>query len=80
MSLPRYHINLFWSDEDEAWIADVPDLGSVSAHGESAAEALHEVEMAIEAAVAVLRETGTPVPEPRYRPAIYAAPHKRDAA
>jgi predicted RNase H-like HicB family nuclease len=80
MPVPRYHINLFWSEEDDAWIADVPDLGSVSAHGESAMDALREVEVAIEAAVAVLRETGGPVPEPRYRPAIYATGHRRDAA
>ena len=55
MPVPRYHLNLFWSAEDEAWIADVPDLGSVSAHGEKPARALREVGVAVEAAVAVLR-------------------------
>ena len=80
MPAPRYHINLFWSDKDEAWIADVPDLRSVSAHGETAADALREVEIAVEAAVAVLREADAPVPEPRYRPAISAAPRARDPA
>ena len=31
--MDRYHINIFWSDEDECWIADVPDLRYCSAHG-----------------------------------------------
>jgi hypothetical protein len=37
---PRYHINLFWSDEDDAWIADAPDLTYCSAHGATPEEAL----------------------------------------
>lgn len=43
----RYHINLFWSDGDECWIADVPDLTYCSAHGPT--PALAEVETAIAA-------------------------------
>ena len=43
----RYHINLFWSDEDECWIADVPDLTYCSAHGPTPEAALAEVETAI---------------------------------
>jgi predicted RNase H-like HicB family nuclease len=73
----RYHINLFWSDEDEGWIADVPDLTYCSAHGPTPEIALAEVEIAITAWLAVQAEAGRPTPEPRYRPAIYAA---RDAA
>lgn len=69
----RYHINLFWSDEDGAWVADVPDLRSCSAFGETPAEALAEVEQAMEAWLIVAREDGLPIPEPRYRPAKYAA-------
>ena len=69
----RYHINLFWSEADACWVADVPDLKSCSAFGASAAEALAEVEKAIEAWLAVAREDDLTIPEPRYRPAIYAA-------
>ena len=47
MPAPRYRINLFSFDKDETWIADVPDLGSASAHGESAAEAPRDVDIAI---------------------------------
>lgn len=69
----RYHINLFWSDADGCWVADVPDLKSCSAFGDTPAEALIEVEKAIDAWLDVARRDGLPVPEPRYRPAIYAA-------
>lgn len=65
---PKYHINLFWSEADRAWVADVPDLQSCSAFGDTPAEALAEVEAAMKAWLAVAREDGLPIPEPRYRP------------
>jgi predicted RNase H-like HicB family nuclease len=63
----KYHINLFWSDIDGAWVADVPDLQSCSAFGDTPAEALAEVEKAMEAWLEVAREGGLPIPEPAYR-------------
>ena len=66
-----YHINIFWSDEDRGYIADIPDLDSCSAVGPSAAEALAEVEQAKTAWLAAARAEGRPMPPPRYRPAIY---------
>jgi predicted RNase H-like HicB family nuclease len=63
---PKYHINLFWSEADGAWVADVPDLQSCSAFGDTPAEALSEVEKAMEAWLAVAREDDLPIPEPRY--------------
>jgi len=66
---PRYHINVFWSDEDGCWIADVPDLRYCSAHGPTPAEAVAEVHVAIEGWLAVARDHDLPIPEPRYRPA-----------
>jgi predicted RNase H-like HicB family nuclease len=68
----RYHINLFWSNDDECWISDVPDLKGCSAHGDSAAAAAAEAEIAIQLWLEVAAEHGDPIPEPRYRPAIYA--------
>lgn len=68
-----YHINVFWSDEDGAWIADVPDLEFCSAHGPTPVEAVRQVEIAMDAWIKAAREAGKPIPEPRYRPAIYAA-------
>jgi predicted RNase H-like HicB family nuclease len=69
----HYHINVFWSDEDACWVADVPDLKSCCAFGETPAAALAEVEKAMDGWLAVARDEGKPIPEPRYRPAIYAA-------
>jgi len=69
----RYHINLFWSAEDDCWIADVPDLRYCSAHGESPPEATVEAQEAIALWLETARADGIPIPEARYRPAIYAA-------
>jgi predicted RNase H-like HicB family nuclease len=66
-----YHINVFYSDEDGAYVADIPDLEACSAFGSTAEEALAEVERAKRAWLIAARETGRSVPEPRYRPAIY---------
>lgn len=69
----RYHINVFWYADDDCWIADVPDLKSCSAHGDTPAEALAEAEMAIALWIETAVACNLAVPEPRYRPAIYAA-------
>jgi predicted RNase H-like HicB family nuclease len=66
-----YHINIFFSDEDDGYIADIPDLEACSAFGASAEEALAEVERAKSAWIAAARTAGKPIPEPRYRPVIY---------
>jgi predicted RNase H-like HicB family nuclease len=68
-----YHINIFFSEEDRGYIADIPDLDACSAFGDSPAEALAEVEIAKAAWLAAARTEGKPIPEPRYRPAIYQA-------
>lgn len=69
----RYHINLFWSQADEAWVADVPDLKSCAAFGDTPEEALAEARVAIEGWVEAAVANDMHVPEARYRPAIYAA-------
>ncbi len=66
-----YHINVFYSEEDQCYVADIPDLQYCSAFGESPEEALSEVRKAMRAWVEAAKEAGKPVPEPRYRPAIY---------
>ena len=66
-----YHINIFYSDEDAARVADIPDLHSCSAVGATPHGALDAVETAKEAWRETARESGRPVPAPRYRPAIY---------
>lgn len=69
---PHYHINLFWHAPDACWVADVPDLKYCSAFGDTPAEALGEAEVAIEGWIEAARDRGLVIPEPRYRPAIYA--------
>ncbi len=66
-----YHVNVFYSDEDDGYIADIPDLEHCSAFGSTPEDALAEVLQAKEAWLASARELGKPVPEPRYRPLIY---------
>ena len=68
-----YHINIFYSEEDGGYIADIPDLQACSAFGSTPKEALREVEMAKAAWLEVARDSGKPIPEPRYRPLIYQA-------
>jgi predicted RNase H-like HicB family nuclease len=66
-----YHINIFWSDEDSGYIADIPDLVSCSAFGATPREALEQVMVAREAWIEAAQQEGKPVPPPRYRPLIY---------
>lgn len=66
-----YHINIFHSEEDGGYIADIPDLEACSAFGQTPAEALSEVEVAKSAWIEAAQAEGKPLPEPRYRPAIY---------
>ena len=67
--MKNYHINLFWSDEDACWVADIPDLKYCSAFGEETA--VREIGVAKEAWLEAARKAGDPIPEPRYRPVIY---------
>ena len=69
----RYAIIVFWSEADAAWVADVPDLKSCSAFGNSPEEAVAEVRIAMEAWLAAAREAGLTIPKPRYQPHIEAA-------
>jgi predicted RNase H-like HicB family nuclease len=72
--MSEYHINLFWSDEDRCWVADIPDLRYCSAFGSTPREALDEVLKAKEAWLASARVRRDPVPVPRYHPPIPAVP------
>jgi len=66
-----YHINIFYSEDDSGYIADVADLKACSAFGTTPDEALTEVQRAKEAWLEAARAEGEPIPRPRYRPAIY---------
>ena len=65
--MSSYPIEVFWSDEDQTWIADVPDLPFCTAHGPTPHEAVAHVELAAEAWLEGARKNGRPVPEPSPR-------------
>ena len=67
----RYHINIFYSEEDGGYIADIPDLNACSAFGQTPDEALKEVQRARKAWLEAARKEGKPIPKARYRPAVY---------
>lgn len=69
-----YHINIFYSEEDEAYIADIPDLEFCSAVGRTPAEALAELELARSAWMDAAKATGKPIPPPKYRPKVDQTP------
>jgi predicted RNase H-like HicB family nuclease len=60
-----YHINVFHSEEDVGYIADIPALEACSAFGETSHEALAEVLLAMDAWLVSARERGVTPPEPR---------------
>jgi predicted RNase H-like HicB family nuclease len=68
-----YHINLFYSEEDEGYIADLPDLRYCSAFGDTPEETLREVLTAKEAWLEAAHAESKPIPLPRYKPVIYQA-------
>jgi predicted RNase H-like HicB family nuclease len=68
----EYHINIFWSDEDQSWVADLPDLAKCSAFGDTPEKALQDVLKAKQSWIEFANRHRVPVPKPRYRPAIYA--------
>ena len=65
-----YHINVFYSEEDGGYIADIPDLKYCSAFGNTPVEAVTEVVIAKEAWLEVARKYGDPIPPPRYEAII----------
>jgi predicted RNase H-like HicB family nuclease len=66
-----YHINIFYSEEDEGYIADIPDLEFCSAFGNTPEEALREVQIAKVVWIEAAHAEGRAVPQPRYKPIIY---------
>jgi predicted RNase H-like HicB family nuclease len=66
-----YHINIFYSDDDEGYIADIPDLPGCSAFGNTPEEALKELAVVKTAWIETAKVENMVIPEPRYRPVIY---------
>jgi predicted RNase H-like HicB family nuclease len=65
--MTKYEIILYWSNEDEAFIAEVPELAGCAADGATLREALANVETVIAEWLETARELGRPIPEPKGR-------------
>lgn len=63
----KYEIIIYWSNEDEAFVAEVPELPGCSAHGDSASQALAHCDEAIELWIETAKELKRPIPEPKGR-------------
>jgi len=61
----KYEIIIYWSKEDSAFIAEVPELPGCMAHGMTHEEALGNVKKAIQLWIDTAKEFGDPVPEPK---------------
>jgi len=68
----KYEIILFWSEEDNAYIAEVPELSGCMADWNSYEEALRNVEVAIEEWIKTAKELNRTIPEPKKGRLIYA--------
>ena len=68
----KYETIIYWSEEDQSFIADVPELPGCMAHGATPDEALKNAQDAIRLWLDTAREFGDPIPEPKGRRLVYA--------
>jgi len=65
MSMHKYEIIIYWSNEDQAFVAEVPELPGCMAHGDTQELALAHANQAIQLWIDTAREFGDPIPEPK---------------
>lgn len=63
----KYEVIIFWSDEDNAFLAEVPELAGCMADGETREEALKNVDIIAQEWLETTREEGRPIPAPKGR-------------
>ncbi len=68
----RYETIIYWSEDDQAFVAEVPELPGCMAHGDSYETALSSVKEAMQLWIDTAREFGDPVPEPKGHRLMYA--------
>jgi predicted RNase H-like HicB family nuclease len=68
----KYEVIIYWSDEDQAFIAEAPELPGCCAHGATQEAALASAQEAIRLWIDTAREFGDPVPKPKGRRLIFA--------
>jgi predicted RNase H-like HicB family nuclease len=69
--MSKYEVIIYWSDEDESFVAEVPELAGCMADGATQQEALANAEVVIQEWIETARELGREIPEPKGR-LIYA--------
>jgi predicted RNase H-like HicB family nuclease len=67
MPKPKYEVIIYWSADDEAFIAEVPELPGCAADGKTRREALSSVETVIQGWIETATELGRPIPQPKGR-------------
>jgi predicted RNase H-like HicB family nuclease len=70
--MDKYEIIIFWSNEDQSFVADVPELPGCMAHGKMHEEALANAKTAMQLWIDTAREFGDPVPEPKGHRLVFA--------
>ncbi len=65
--MPKYEVIIYWSEEDQAFIAEVPELAGCAADGKTYQEALANAEVVIREWLETARELGRPIPTPKGR-------------
>ena len=68
----KYEIILYWSNEDEVFIAEVPELPGCMAHGDTQQAALKNINDAMQLWIDTAREFGDPIPEPKGERLMFA--------
>lgn len=68
----KYEVIIYWSEEDQAFIAEVPELPGCMAHGGSLDDALVNAQEAMQLWLDTAHEFGDPIPEPKGRRLVYA--------
>jgi predicted RNase H-like HicB family nuclease len=68
----RYEKIIYWSEEDQTYLAEVPELPGCIAHGDSYESALANAKEAIQLWIDTAKEFGDPIPEPKGRRLMYA--------
>ncbi len=68
----KYEVIIYWSEEDEAFVAEVPELPGCAAHGPTQEAALANAQKAIHLWIDTAKEFGDPIPEPKGRRLIFA--------
>ncbi len=68
----KYEVIIYWSDEDQAFVAEVPELPGCMADGTTYQEAVANAEIAIQEWIETAKELGRPIPEPKGRRLLFA--------